>query len=193
MKKIFISISIILNIIFIFSGSASSSFDYIFQTSDKIEKSYSYTDKGEKMYIETELNSSNNPIYRKIVVNSDLIKELYFYINGKIKEEYNYKNGRKNGAWSSYRDNGSIKEDGIYQDGVLKEIANYYPSGSIKQLSFSESNKIRLITTYYPNGNIESQGKKILSKNGNEAFYGRWIWYNYDGTFKDEMVFNSSL
>ena len=52
-----------------------------------------------------------------------------------------------------------------------------------------ETNKIRLITRHYKNGNIESEGKMIVSKNGNEAFYDRWIWYDIDGSIKKEQSF----
>ena len=191
-KKIFILISVILNIIFISKGYLSS-LDIFFKNNDKIEKTYSVTDNGQKVYTETEFNSNNEAIYKRIVVDSEIVKESYYYIDGNVKEECNYKNGKKHGLWATYHQDGRIREDGRYENGELKEVATYYDNGSIKELSYPETEIIRLITTYFPNGNVESQGKKILSKNGNEAFYGRWLWYNIDGTLKDEMVFDSDL
>ena len=188
LKKIIILTSIVLNIILviiIFFPEKN-----IFSKSDgRVEKQYNSTDEGEKIYIETEFDYSNNPVYKKVVIDSKLDKEYLYFENGNIMEENHYKNGKKHGYSIAYHMNKGIKKTSRYENGELQEILEYYNNGNIKELSIPESEKVRVITTYYENGFIESEGKMMLSKSGNETFYDRWVWYHSDGTLKQEKVF----
>jgi len=185
-KKIIISLSFILNIILI--GLIFLPEENIFFKSNRIEKTYETTDEGRRVYVETEFDYDGAPIYQKTVIDSELFKEVYFS-NNQVSEEKNYKNGQAHGYWILYDNNKNIKKTSRYENGSLREILRYYSNGNIKELSMPETDKIRLITRYYKNGNIESEGKMIISSNGNEAFYDRWIWYNSDGTIKKEKSF----
>ena len=73
----------------------------------------------------------------------------------------------------------------------FKEEVHYYPDGSIKKLIVkNQSNNIRIIVTYYLNGQIESQGKMKLAKSGNEMLHDQWIWFNVDGTIRQEAFYD---
>ena len=191
-KKIIISISILLNIsliLVIFLNKDKS----IFVSTNKIQREYQKTDFGEKIYTETEFGNTNNPKYQKTIVNSEIFTEYSYFEDGSVKEETHYKNGLKHGYCILYHPNTNINKSTRYENGEIKEIIKYYNNGNIKELSVAESDKIRLITTYYKNGFIESEGKMILSKNGNRTFYDRWIWYNSDVTLKKEKVFRKNM
>lgn len=41
----------------------------------------------------------------------------YFYSNGNIKEEGNYKDGLKDGIWKYQNENGCLKSEGSYENG----------------------------------------------------------------------------
>ena len=185
-KKVIISLSIILNIVLIIAVFFPEK--NIFSKSNKVEKKYETTDKGQRVYVETEFDYNGDPVYQKTVVDSELFKEVYF-TDSQAKEEKNYKNGQAHGYWIIYDNNKNIKTSSRYEDGDLREILKYYPNGNIQELSIPETNKIRLITRYYKNGIVESEGKMIVSKNGNEAFHDRWIWYNVNGSIKKEQSF----
>ena len=185
-KKIIISLSFILNIVLI--GLIFLPEENIFSKSNRIEKTYNTTDEGQRVYVETEFDYDGAPIYQKTVIDSELFKEVYFS-DSQVKEERNYKNGEAHGYWIIYNNNKNIKTNSRYENGDLREILKYYSNGNIKELSMPETNKIRSITRYYKNGNVESEGKMIISKNGNEAFYDRWVWYNIDSSIKKEQSF----
>ena len=43
------------------------------------------------------------------------------YDNGQIREEKNYKDGKKSGKWIWYYENGEIKFENNYKNGILNE------------------------------------------------------------------------
>ena len=110
-KKVIISLSLILNIaliITIFFPEKNP-----FSKSNRIEKKYDTTDKGQRVYVETEFDYNGEPVYQKTVIDSELFKEVYF-TDSQVKEEKNYKNGLLSGNLIYYWENGNIHTRGKY-------------------------------------------------------------------------------
>lgn len=72
----------------------------------------------------------NGEVYKKVVYNSDCTKST----------EYELKEGNRNGKWMSYHDNGKIREQGIYRNGIPDGTFTYYDS--IGNIAFIEENFI---------------------------------------------------
>jgi hypothetical protein len=72
----------------------------------------------------------NGEVYKKAVYNSDCTKSA----------EYELKNGNRNGKWISYHENGKIREQGIYRNGIPDGTFMYYDS--IGKIVFIEENFI---------------------------------------------------
>ena len=104
--------------------------------------------------------------YKRIVEDGGKVAELYFFENGNIEKEKVYFNSKP------------------YEEVV------YYQNGNRKSYSRYEKDNLVNITTNHPNGQMESQGKKLRFNGKNDMYYGRWIWYNSDGTVRDEKNFN---
>jgi len=183
-KTILIIISVLLNVsfilLFIFSQSNSSN--------KKEEKAEAIVEMQEKLdaknselesFQENRLDLNSNKEYSK----------TEFYDNSQIK--YKKLVGRDGRVVESYFfQNGDIEKERTSLDSKPYEEVVYYQNGNRKRYSVYEQENIVNITTNYPNGQIESQGRKTRSNGKNDMYYGRWIWYNQDGTIRDEKNFN---
>ena len=65
-----------------------------------------------------------------------------------MKEE-NYKEGKKNGKWTNWYENGSKYAEGFYKDDKLDNKTTYYEDGRIRNGK---------VTYWYENGQIKSEG-----------------------------------
>ena len=89
-----------------------------------------------------------------------LVKEAYFYPDGTLRMEGEYKFGIKNGKWTSYYKDGTKWSEGYYTDGINNGPTN----------------------TWYENGQLYYQG---YYKNGERA--GLWKFYDEKGNFLKEI------
>jgi antitoxin component YwqK of YwqJK toxin-antitoxin module len=78
-----------------------------------------------------------------------------YHENGQLKEKGNFKNGRWYGPWVSYWKNGQLLLEGTYENGFSNGPA----------------------VSYHKNGKLKYKG---TFKNGEED--GPWVGYNEDGT-----------
>ena len=92
--------------------------------------------------------------------------EREYYEDGEIKEEGNYKDGERDGKYTSYYKNGQIKSEGNYKDGErVGKWISYYEDGQIK-----EEGKYKSVVKY---------GFVLPIKDG------KWTYYNEDGSIKE--------
>ncbi|HOY38345.1 MAG: toxin-antitoxin system YwqK family antitoxin [Bacteroidales bacterium] len=95
--------------------------------------------------------------YKDIEGVRDLVKTEYYYTNGWLESETNYKNGKKNGKCLMYFTNGKVASQEYYCDDELHGKCHY----------FSETGK-RRFTASYDHG--ISDGKWIIyDENGKKA------------------------
>lgn len=92
---------------------------------------------------------------------NDTIKDgacLRFYETGELKEELNYKNGKKNGLQKEYFENGRIAMLYSFKDGVQEgNVISYYESGHIEyEGSFKSGEPYGDAKFYYSNGKLKN-------------------------------------
>lgn len=95
------------------------------------------------------------------------------------KESFNVqdKNGKKQGYWRKYYDEGKLRYEGNFKDnnaiGVFKY---YYPTGQLKATNtYSENGKKAFSVIFYTTGKKQAEGNFI-----NEKKDSVWLFYNQD-------------
>ena len=216
MKNFVIIILIFTNIFMLILINANDDFESKIFSEEKAEsfkdlnnnKKY---DKGEPF---EDLNQNNKWdssitefIHRKnnietIKLNGVVREQKIYFDNNRLKEVRKFDSSEeKHGVWTEYFESNSpynknnIKTETVYKKGKLIERIEYFSTGELKQMYTTDINysNITDVINYYPDGQIQSEGKKILTKSGKEAWYGNWVFYNRDGTIKQEKVFDQNL
>ena len=97
------------------------------------------------------------------------------YKNGQVKSIENFKNGKLNGEFKEFFENGSLFQIGTFKNGDMKNIKVFYENGKLK---FEQNLKDRKgkYRGYYPNGKLEVEGEVFQ---GDEI--GLWKYYNEEG------------
>ena len=97
------------------------------------------------------------------------------YKNGQVKSIENFKNGKLNGEFKEFFENGSLFQIGTFKNGDMKNIKVFYENGNLK---FEQKLKDRKgkYRGYYPNGILEVEGEVFQ---GDEI--GLWKYYNEEG------------
>lgn len=97
------------------------------------------------------------------------------YKNGQVKSIENFKNGKLNGEFKEFFENGSLFQVGTFKNGDMKNIKVFYENGNLK---FEQNLKNRKgkYRGYYPNGKLEVEGEVFQ---GDEI--GLWKYYNEEG------------
>ena len=97
------------------------------------------------------------------------------YKDGQVKSIENFKNGKLNGEFKEFFENGSLFQVGTFKNGDMKNIKVFYENGNLK---FEQNLKDRKgkYRGYYPNGMLEVEGEVFQ---GDEI--GLWKYYNEEG------------
>ena len=97
------------------------------------------------------------------------------YKDGQVKSIENFKNGKLNGEFKEFFENGSLFQVGTFKNGDMKNIKVFYENGNLK---FEQNLKDRKgkYRGYYPNGKLEAEGEVFQ---GDEI--GLWKYYNEEG------------
>ena len=97
------------------------------------------------------------------------------YKSGQVKSIENFKNGKLNGEFKEFFENGSLFQIGTFKNGDMKNIKVFYENGNLK---FEQNLKDRKgkYRGYYPNGMLEVEGEVFQ---GDEI--GLWKYYNEEG------------
>jgi antitoxin component YwqK of YwqJK toxin-antitoxin module len=103
-----------------------------------------------------------------------------------------YKDGLKDGKSIEYHTNGKISEEELYENGILKEVTNYYKSGNIQRKIIQQPNDsgfyiITKITHFYENGNL----KEVTGYNNNGDYTERLSYYE-NGNISMRYSFNEN-
>ena len=96
---------------------------------------------------------------KKVTKTKDGIFQL-FYKNNQLKQEYNYKNGKKNGNGKEYYTNGQLKEEGNWENGKKFGLfKKYHTNGQLKEEGNWENGKLHGgdFIQYDKGGKITSQ------------------------------------
>jgi antitoxin component YwqK of YwqJK toxin-antitoxin module len=129
---------------------------------------------------------------------------IQFYSNGQISRSYYFVNGKIHGSQLEFLKNGNISTNYTYNLDTLiyLSIHYYYKNGNVKHIRIwdkqHEKNKSIIIDngefrfkkfhkpytefiSFYSNGSKKIEGALLKSKKA-----GKWIYYNVDGTIKEE-------
>ena len=117
---------------------------------------------------------------------------LEYYNNGELLAKSNYKDGKKQGEYVVYYKNGGTDITGNFKEGKKEGewLSYYYKSGQLfNKNNYKDGKKHGEQLLYYSNGQYM---KKSYYKEGKKA--GKWNWYNRDGdltithTYKDDKL-----
>src|SRR5690554_179640 len=86
--------------------------------------------------------------------------ECKTYIGDRLYSITNYKNGKEDGKYTRYANNGNIIEQGKNVNGFSKGIwVEYYDDGSLKSKINHDKSPSEIIVEYYENGNLKAETK----------------------------------
>lgn len=111
----------------------------------------------------------------------EIIKDQYFYDNGQLFGEVQYKGGTKNGNFTQYLQNGLKESEGIYKNGKRYEWTTFEYNDinqKIAEENFDEDGD-RLSRTsflHFENGNLKSEEFYI---DGQKVIY--WTYFKENG------------
>jgi antitoxin component YwqK of YwqJK toxin-antitoxin module len=103
---------------------------------------------------------------------------IYYYENGKKREEGSYRNNYRTGEWKGWFKEGNDKLIYKYETGTLKEVIAYYENGNVKYYGkYLNGLKNGKWTYWNKDGKLSMQGKYKLNKKN-----GKWTKYFSDDT-----------
>ena len=105
------------------------------------------------------------------------------YKNGQVKSIENFKNGKLNGEFKEFFEDGSLFQVGTFKNGEMKSIRVFYENGNLKFEQNLKDRKGRY-KGYYPNGMLEVEGEVFQ---GDEI--GLWKYYNEEGKLSSEVTY----
>lgn len=133
----------------------------------------------------------------------------WFYENGQKFSEQNYKDGKRDGLYTSWHENGQKMEERTYKDGKADGLKTFWRMNGQKEQerNFKDGKDDGLWTEWYENGQKKSErnwkDNKMMSaevwkpygekcpvtnvKDGN----GVIVWYNKDGTERSRFTYKN--
>lgn len=121
-----------------------------------------------------------------------------YYPNGRIKREASFRNGRREGTWREFDEEGNVIHSQVYQNGRLVqsgvmdtdgtrrgEWVELYPDSTLRAKGlYINGKRSGLWQYYYPGEVLEQEGSY---KNG--LLDGTWTWYFEDGKIQRQEDF----
>lgn len=83
------------------------------------------------------------------------VKATFYYDNGLVKQEGNYLNGKPNGKWVSFNEDGSKQAIGEYNNGVKTGKWFFWTESTLNEVDFSDSRIAE----------VKKWSKDVLAKN----------------------------
>jgi len=131
--------------------------------------------------------------YRKV---DGKIEGLYtsWFDNGKISAQGNYAGGEYDGAWNWYHNNGQKRFSGAYNGGKLEgQVSRYHENGRLAcQSNFTAGRAKGAWAEYYDSGQVSAKGD-VVGSGFNDLYApvhsGKWTWYYTDGVLSYEGVY----
>jgi antitoxin component YwqK of YwqJK toxin-antitoxin module len=101
--------------------------------------------------------------------------------NGKVtgNEQGSFKNGKKEGAWFGYWDNGQLRHQSKYSGGKLEGVfISYYGNGQLRRKGNLRSGNLEgAYISYHQNGQLRRKGNFRSGK-----LEGAYVYHHKDGT-----------
>ena len=147
-----------------------------FNQSKRIGLSKGFYISGQKEF-ETLFDKQGNPI-----------KEKVWHVNGNLKYEVKFKNGKLHGKYVHYYENGKRQQKGSYKDGKLDgNRVDYYETGKISvKGNYKDGVEDGNFADYHENGKISAKYKRKAGE-----FDGNFALYDENGELKDEGTYKN--
>tara|TARA_B100001123_G_C15075805_1_gene933567 strand:+ start:173 stop:967 length:795 start_codon:yes stop_codon:yes gene_type:complete len=186
------------------SGYLSESFSQVVVYKDKKENEVSFDESGH--------------MYQRIILKDGTkYVKCRYHKNGQLEQQEHYKDGKRNGDYTSYLDNGQLQVQGNYRDGQLNgEYKVYFEFERVlgKICNYKDGILDGKCVFHYFNGNINIEGNY---KGGNDPMElqtndiwtnthlspwidshlfsrgikeGKWIYYKLDGVIEKEEYYH---
>jgi antitoxin component YwqK of YwqJK toxin-antitoxin module len=75
----------------------------------------------------------------KYTIEDNLVKAIYYYDNGQVKQEGYYKDGKVHGKWVSYSESGLKVSLGEYNKGIKTGKWFFWDKESLSEVDYSNS------------------------------------------------------
>ena len=75
----------------------------------------------------------------KYEVIGEEVKATFYYDNGQVKQEGNYLNGKPNGKWVSFNEDGTKQAIGEYNKGVKTGKWFFWSDSTLNEVDFTDS------------------------------------------------------
>ena len=106
-----------------------------------------------------------------------------YHPNGELKEEGNYKNGKKDGIWTYWLENGVKEWEETYMDGELMKSIGWHENGKeAEEGGFKNSIPYGEWVWWYDNGQKDAEG----TFKENRIRDGKWSQWYENGRMKED-------
>ena len=111
---------------------------------------------------------------------------LSFFQNGNVSTRILYHEGLKNGKYEEYFEDGKLKVTGNYQlDTAEGAWTRFFPSQRVQIIdTFSNDMPNGIHQSFFENGNLESEGRLLKNER-----VGEWIYNNNHGMMVEKTVY----
>lgn len=127
-----------------------------------------------------------------------LIVQHEYHPNGQVKREVSFRDGKREGIWREFDENGNVLRSQTYKKGALLsegvvgtdgkrrgEYKEFYADSTLRaEGEYLNGEKTGEWRYYYQNGQLEEKG---MFKEGKQD--GIWIWYYDNGKIQIEEMF----
>ncbi len=131
--------------------------DFLYYPGGSVKKSTSYYLKDNKKIIDgvTKEFYSSGGMQTLYTYKDGLLDGVAkeFYLFEVVKWQGKFKSGKKSGKWIFYDTKGNKKMKGIFKDGLIKEMIQYYTSGRKKRHEIYQGTQLIHLMTWDVSGN----------------------------------------
>ena len=149
------------------NGSTRIVHDY-YSKEDSTFNEFWFNEDGKKLFVVQYVNGQRDGLM------------IRYYPSGARELLATYNDGKLEGEFTGWFEDGQVGRKRSYKNGVLLSLANYYPNGQIIGEVIVENGLIVEGIYYHQNGQIRSKGKFI-----NEIKVGTWLQYDTLGNPTD--------
>ena len=124
---------------------------------DLVERNELYYKKFTDNPFTGEISGIENGSFKNGKMNGEWLR---YYENGQLNEKVNFKDGKRDGLSETYFENGQLKDKGNYKDGKEEGLWEaYFENGQLfGKANFKDGKRNGLLENYYRNGQLLGKG-----------------------------------
>lgn len=183
MYKIFFSVLCLLQVVTLSAQKTEQGFDFFFKPTQYAPRYYVITEKKDTLwyrqaYYLPERSMAMDGWYKDKDCNTAQGIVLWYYPNRILKSRGAYVNGKKEGIWLEYDEEGRMNDSATYAAGRIKGVRmKWYPGGMPSDSMQFDGAGNGVEVSWYEDGSIASAGYWVLDT----LKKGRWKYYHRNG------------